>query len=141
MHVVWAMLADYAQETPDHRVDIIGGGIARVGAPRFPLLLPLIVLAMRIELDAAEGGQTWPVRVLLWDDDGREIVAPVEGAFEVADVDTPTTTTTHLCVQFHNLVLATAGNYAFRVLIAGRTEASVPLVGYLVPSDRERQPS
>lgn len=72
MRIPIAFVADEANVSTEGKLNVMGI-FDRVAAVQFPVVHPRMVFAFRVEADAADGGQRFPVRVRLLDDRGETL--------------------------------------------------------------------
>ena len=124
MDVKLALTADYANVSQDGKLNVMGI-FSRVMAQQFPATHPLMHLVLVFTADASEKGRTREVRIRLVDDDGKALM-DINGSFQVPE-------SPELRVEMQQifalqmLQFPNAGQYAFHILVDGRSRATLPL--------------
>jgi hypothetical protein len=83
MRVLIVALADYASVSqPGNKLNVMGV-FDTIGAPAYPVMLPTMVIAIRLQLEYEDRSSTHELAVVIANQDGREL-----GRLE-ANVDVP----------------------------------------------------
>lgn len=124
MKVRWAVLCDYANNTQEGKLNLMGV-FNRIGAARYPAVHSSMALVIKFAVDPAEFGRKQSIIVQLADADGKrlfeaetEIVIERQsgGPQEFDNI-----------LTLNNVVFPHAGAYAFDVLVNNSAQYSVPL--------------
>ncbi|MBC7815102.1 MAG: hypothetical protein H7175_28350 [Burkholderiales bacterium] len=115
MQLSLLLLADYATADASGKLNILGV-FDKLNARQFPAKHPLMHLVMKFQPEMREYGETRKLRVILVDEDGREVfqvavdlAVPVITRGEIPDVNG--------IIGFRDLPFSKPGLYEFRVLI------------------------
>ncbi|HEX9775918.1 MAG TPA: hypothetical protein VGB83_10115 [Actinomycetota bacterium] len=123
----FAFLADAAEAQPGRKFYVLGGGIDSIGAPRFPVVHPMMSLVMRVLIHPMEAEDEHALDIRLIDSDGHELVR-LDGKLRAND---PARTGREITVPFvMNLVntrFDRPGDYSIEILIDGEHAKSLPL--------------
>ena len=103
------------------------GAFDTIFAAGLPTVHPQFAVVLRLRLKRIEKGRH-KLALHIVDDDGKHVVQPIEGGFEVnfASGDTATGAI-NAVFNIHNVKLEKYGEYAVNLAIDGRQEASLPL--------------
>ena len=125
MRVEYAFLCD-AATSHGGKVNALGIGIDHLGVPALPSTHPRLTLVARLVFEDA-GGRSLPFVVRMVDADGRNVLPPVEGSFQVVAAPDRRLDGASLIVDLVNLVFTTTGPHEVQVQSGGETLATLPL--------------
>jgi hypothetical protein len=129
MDVTLALLADYANQTADGKLNIMGT-FDTIFVEKFPAVHPQMQLILRLSANPAEVGARKKLEIKLMTEDGRQLFAiSAEFGFQVRDPSLPVgqEMKTDQLIGLHNTRFESAGDYQFAILINDDTKATVPL--------------
>ncbi len=124
MHVRVAVLADYASLSTGDKLNVLGI-FSNLMAREEPIVHPQMHLVVQFEFDPAEEGRK-DLATVLQDEDGQTLLT-VQGELLVGRTPRGMPTLVNHIVVLNGLRLPHFGNYVFRIVLNGRTEAEVPL--------------
>lgn len=123
MRVPLAVLADYANQTADGKLNIMGI-FDTIFASQMPALHPQMQLVMKLQSEPAERGTEKNIDIKLLDADGKVIIG-LAASLKVPD-DFPLTGEVPQIISLSGLRFENYGEYAFHILVNGDTKAEVP---------------
>jgi len=126
MDVRLAVLADYANMTPEGKLNIMGI-FSMINAPMLPFALPTMYLVVTYAASAAEVGREHVLEVVLMDSEGRRLLS-LENALTVppgARPGAPAEVSAVLCLN--GVRFEKADDYQFSILVGGQVKTAVPL--------------
>jgi hypothetical protein len=143
MRLAFAMLADFAEATPDGKVTIGGGDFDTIYAPAFPAVHPrTVALVMKYIADAADLGMPHVLRIEFVGPNGQLVAPPFDVQFTPQPHQLPINVPTKLAFvfNFQALLLPAPGTYHFRVFLDEAAEpiASLPLYALEQPQPPAR---
>ena len=119
MQVNLLVLCDAANVSREGKLNVLGE-FDSIHASTFPLTYPTMVLVVRLEAAPTEVGNHH-LKLQLVDEDGRDVVPPVQG--EIATGDPPflgaVTRTPPLILQMHGVRFERPGHYSFDLSVDG----------------------
>ncbi len=125
--IEYAFLADAADAVPGQKFSVLGGGVARLGGPTFPLRHPHLAMVVGLLVGADELGHERDLDFLLLGAEGNEVTAA--GARILADgPDDGRDQVVTFSVDLWNLLFPSAGDYSFRIVVDGMEQKRLPLV-------------
>lgn len=126
MELTLGLLADAANTTANNKLNLLGV-FRNITATDYPAVHPSMELVLRFTADPVERGQEKPLRIILVDADGDEVLS-VKGRVRVPQErldDAPLDLM--LQVPFRNTPFPHAGQYAFVVMVGEEAKGRVPL--------------
>ena len=124
MNVRLAVLADYANETGDGKLNILGI-FDRINLLQIPAVHPQMHLVLRIEAHPSELNRTYAVEIRLQDPAGA-IIFEVKG--EIVPRGEPgQIVSTNQILTLNNLQLEKIGEYTFVVMVNNEVKTQIPL--------------
>ena len=133
MRVEYAFLCDAATEHGG-KVNALGIGIDHLGVSTLPATHPRLALVARLVFEDA-GGSSFPFRVRMVDADGRDVLTPVDGLFNVEAAPGRRLDGASLLVDLENLEFTTTGPHEVQVSSDAHLLATLPIeVWRVVPS-------
>jgi hypothetical protein len=133
--IEYSFLADAADARPGQKFAVIGGGIARLGGPTFPLRHPHLALVVGLRVTAPELGSPHLVRFLVMTPSGATL-SEAEATITASGGGDGRDTVMTFAIDLWNLSLPEPGDYSIRILIDGSERKRVPLF----VEQRERAP-
>jgi hypothetical protein len=134
--IEFAFLADAAEAQPGQKFNVLGGGISRLSGPSLPFAHPHLSLVVGLRLTAQERNREHEIGFLITAPDGSSVAESTGRVVAHGPAD-PSDLVLTLAVDLWNLTLATAGEYAVRIMVAGSERKRLPLT---VSQNREVQP-
>ncbi len=125
MDVRLAVLADCANVAVGGKLNLMGI-FSELHAATFPVVHPVMVLAMRLEFTFEDAGNDQELAVRVIDEDGRELLA-VTQRISVSRVPPGDHHYLDRTISISGVVIERPGALAFRVFWNGRECAKVPL--------------
>lgn len=123
MQVTLAVLADYVNNTPDGKLNIMGV-FNQVNAPSFPSSIHDMRLIVKFQFSAAERGTTRTAQFKFLDPDGTELLVFSQ---PIQVPETPLSPEVVHIVNLRGVPLPKAGEYAFHVMIDTDEKQRIPL--------------
>lgn len=133
MNVDFAFICDFAEATG--KLNALGIGFDTIYAPQLPARHPHFSLVLQLRASVVEAGQK-NIQVNLIDEDGRDIMSPIQGQFNLPRAEGVTYTVGRFVLEFGNVELKRYGSYSVRVAIGGIEMASIPFRVSQPPSTR-----
>jgi hypothetical protein len=134
--IEYAFLADAAEAQPGQKFNVLGGGISRLSGPSLPFTHPHLSLVVGLRLTAAERNREHEISFVVTAPDGATVAESAGRVVAHGPAD-PIDVVLTLAVDLWNLTLASAGEYAVRILVGGSERKRLSLV---VTQGREGQP-
>ena len=135
MELISVVLCEAANTTHDGRFNILGGGLERLFAPKFPVTGKL-TMVMRIEIHPAEFG-THKITVILMDSDGKKVVPPLE-----MNIEFPKGARfVNSILDIGNITLNNPGTYSFEILFDGQHKRSWTIEAMHAPPPKQKESS
>lgn len=136
MDVTLAVLADFANQSADGKLNILGI-FDTVYAEQYPAAHPEMKLVVRFGIHPAEIGQQKHIEIQLRTDQGQRVFQfTVELALEPKEgqqIPAGEMITTDSILGINGLRIDAAGTYEFVILVNGEVKASVRLKAVLRP--------
>lgn len=141
MQVKFALLADYAIIARDNKISLLGI-FDQINLPQIPGAMPTpMYLAVSVEGEASEIGNSFNLELLLWDPDGNQVFAS-ETEFTFADPQPSPRPTHNTLIGLHGLRFTQAGDHSLIVRVNGEERRRVPIrVNQIQPPPPADQPS
>lgn len=142
MELIYVIVADAAQASPNGKFSILGGGVETINALVFPAIHPGLALVVRVSVQASEANQSHDFRVDIAGPNDYNVSAGGITEFRsVALHDEPDRPTTlNLVMNMPILVFPVPGTYLFRFYIDNKEVGNYPLyVLELNPNDASSQ--
>jgi len=125
MDVEYAFLADAAQTSSDGKLYVLGGGIDRIFAKKFPAVHPAMSLVLKMRLHPTECEREHALELELSDPDGNPVGGKVSAKFEARRQEHGRPAFVQLVLNVLQARFEHAGDYAFQVVIDGQHHKSV----------------
>jgi hypothetical protein len=125
--IEYAFLADAAEARPGHKFAVLGGGVSRLGGPRFPLQHPHLAMVVGLLVTAPELGDEHDLRFVLLTPDGGELSSAGAKIVASGPADGRDTILT-FSLDLWNLTFPQPGDYSMRILVDGSERKRLPLV-------------
>ena len=109
------------------------GTFDSIWSKQMPAAHPLCAVALRLRFQKMEEGEH-KVRISIIDEDGKEVVKPVEASVNVQFKNVPLSSlSTNMILNLQGLKFPKYGEYSIDLAIDGRHEASLPLYINQIP--------
>lgn len=124
MEVTLAVLCDYANTSQDGKLNILGvfGGI---NATALPVVIPQMFVVVSIEAAPTEAGQEFQFELLLWGEDGNEILRLQQPLQFPTPAYVGERVQNNQIIGIAGLPLLATGDYSFIVRIAGEERRTI----------------
>lgn len=123
MDVDFAFVCDYADV--GGKINALGIGFDTIFAPQVPATHPSLHLVAQLSAHSTEAG-TKSISLRLIDADGKDILPPMQGSFEISKPVTGTESKGRIHVALANLKFEKYGMYSFHVVIQGQEMIRIP---------------
>src|SRR3990172_13234108 len=133
MEVEYAFLADAAQVSSDGKLFVLGGGINRVFAQRYPTVHPYMTLVLKLHLHPTECDREHTLEVELWDPDGRPVGGKLSGTFSAQRQEKGRPSFVQLVFNILQTQFGAPGDYQFNIVVDGQHIKTLPLSLELTP--------
>jgi Family of unknown function (DUF6941) len=127
MEVEYAFLADAAQTSSDGKLYVLGGGIDRIRAKKFPTAHPSMSLVLKLKLHPAECEREHTLEVELWDPDANLVGGKVSAKFKAKRQERGRPAFLQLVLNAVQTTFTRPGDFAFQIVIDGQHYRSVSL--------------
>ena len=127
MEVEYAFLADSAQTSTDGKLYVLGGGIDRIFAGKFPAIHESMALVLKLRLHPTECEREHSLEVELWDPDGNPIGGKVSGQFTAERSEKGRDSFVQLVLNILRAQFKAPGDYAFHVVVDGQHKKTLSL--------------
>lgn len=124
MDVDFAFICDYADVT--NKINALGIGFDTIVAPKVPATHPLLFIVLQLKTSLAEIGEK-KMEAHLVDQDGKEIIPPLSGKFNVPRPSSGLESIGRIAVALQNIVFPLYGSYSFLISIDGHEIKRIPL--------------
>lgn len=124
MNIETFLLCDAATDSMG-KLNILGAFDA-LNVQTFPFVLPQCSIAVRIRLQRIEQG-VHKVVIHFIDDDGKFVVPPLDGGFEMNIGDNERSGVANMIINMQNLNFDHAGEYALVLAVDGKESSRLPL--------------
>lgn len=142
--IEYAFLADAAEARPGQKFAVIGGGVSRLGGPKFPLRHPHLALVCGLSVTTPEFGAEHEIQFVLLTPDGKQLSNATAKVLASGSNDGRDSILT-FSLDLWNLSFPTAGDYSIRILVDGSERKRLPLVVELRapqgPNQAQNQPT
>lgn len=125
--VEYAFLADAAEARPGQKFAVIGGGVSRLGGPRFPLRHPHLALVCGLTVTTPEFGAEHELQFVLLTPEGQQLSNATAKVLANGPQDGRDSILT-FSLDMWNLSFPAPGDYSIRILIDGSERKRLPLV-------------
>lgn len=124
MDIDFAFICDYAEVST--KINALGIGFDTILAPTVPVTHPHLSIVIQLKTSVAEAGEK-NLEAHLIDEDGKEVIAPVKGKFNVPKPSAGIESIGRIAMEFHNIPFPKYGLYAFHITIDGHEKCRIPL--------------
>jgi hypothetical protein len=121
MNIDFAFICDYAEASG--KLNALGIGFDTIYAPSLPHRHAHFSLVLQLRASVVEAGQK-QIRVNLIDDDGADVIKPIEGQFNIPKSESAAPNIGRFVMEFGNVEFKKYGTYSVRVLIENMEMAS-----------------
>ena len=128
MDVALALLADFANQSADGKLNVLGV-FDVIYAEKYPAVHPEMKLVIRFRMHPAEIGESKRIQIQLRDDQGRKLME-LEGQITVPAPEghrSGEMISADSILGINGLQLEAPGTYEFVILVNGDVKASVPV--------------
>ncbi len=125
--IEYAFLADAAEARPGHKFAVIGGGVSRLGGPKFPLRHPHLALVCGLLVTSPELGREHELQFVLLTPDGKRLSNATAKIMASGPGDGRDSVLT-FSLDLWNLSFPEPGDYSIRILVDGSERKRLPLV-------------
>jgi hypothetical protein len=123
MNTDFAFICDFAEAGA--KLNALGIGFDTIYAAQLPARHPHFSLVMQLRSSAAEAGQK-KIQVNLMDDDGKDVIPPVQGQFNLPRAEGRTYATGRFVMEFNGVEFKSYGTYTITVAVEGMEVAALP---------------
>jgi len=125
--IEYAFLADAAEARPGQKFAVIGGGVSRLGGPRFPLRHPHLALICGLNVTTPEFGAEHELQFVLLTPEGKQLSNATAKVLANGPQDGRDSVLT-FSLDMWNLSFPAPGDYSIRILVDGSERKRLPLV-------------
>ena len=125
--IEFAFLADAAEARPGQKFAVIGGGVSRLGGPKFPLRHPHLALVCGLTVTTPELGSEHELQFVLLTPDGQQLSNATAKIMANGPTDGRDSVLT-FSLDLWNLSFPSPGDYSIRILVDGSERKRLPLV-------------
>ncbi|MBA3870372.1 MAG: hypothetical protein H0X30_14600 [Anaerolineae bacterium] len=126
------LVADYANVDQGGKLNVLGA-FGRIYAPQFPALHASLHLVVKLGADIEDFGKEKQFNVYFRDADGKILLALPTIPFTLNSKNMPVPEVNFI-IQVQNLVLPSAGQYDFEVMVDGEEIGVLPITVDQIPS-------
>jgi len=134
MNIDFAFICDYAEASG--KLNALGIGFDTIYAQKMPVRHGHFSLVLQLRASILETGQK-QIQVHLIDEDGKDIIQPVQGQFNIPLGEGGQPSIGRFVMEFGNVEFKSYGNYAVRVIIEGVEMASISFRVTAPPGNRQ----
>ena len=124
MNVDFAFVCDYADVTG--KINALGIGFDTIFAPKVPFRHHTFFLVLQLRANVVEAGEK-NLKVDLIDEDGKGVIPPLTGKFNITKPPAGTESTGRIAMRFDNVEFPKYGAYSLHVVVEGHEMVRVPL--------------
>ena len=124
MDVDFSFICDHAEIVG--KINALGIGFDTIYAAQVPTTHPYFYLVVQLRASITEAGQK-EMEVRLIDADGKDVIPPISGSFEVPRPSAGTEAIARLAVLFQSVTFSNYGSYSVRLVIQGTEMVRIPL--------------
>ena len=132
MRIPMAFLADEANISQEGKLNVLGI-FDRIAAAEFPVVHPRMVFAFRVQAEFADGGRSFPVQVIMVDDQDS-LLFEATGDISPPIVPPGEFSTANQVFTMVGMAFPRPGVYRVEVLLEGRKVADYALSARLASS-------
>ena len=125
--IEYAFLADAADARPGQKFAVIGGGVSRLGGPKFPLRHPHLALVCGLMVTTPELGAEHDLQFVLLTPEGKQLSNATAKILANGPTDGRDSVLT-FSLDMWNLSFPAPGDYSIRILVDGSERKRLPLV-------------
>lgn len=123
MHTDFAFVCDAAEATS--KINALGIGFDTIYANQVPVRHPHFSIVLQLRSSAAEAGQK-RIQVNLVDEDGKDVINPIQGQFNLPRAEGRTYSVGRFVMEFNSVEFKSYGSYTVEVAVEGLEVASIP---------------
>jgi len=125
--IEYAFLADAADARPGQKFAVIGGGVSRLGGPKFPLRHPHLALVCGLMVTTPELGAEHDLQFVLLTPEGKQLSNATAKILANGPTDGRDSVLT-FSLDMWNLSFPAPGDYSIRIMVDGSERKRLPLV-------------
>jgi len=125
MKIDFAFICDYA-DTSGGKINALGIGFDTIYASTIPIHHPLFFLVFQIRANVVEAGEKSMV-VNLIDDDGQNIIPPLNGKINIAKPAAGTESVGRVAMAFNGVRFPKYGSYSLHAVVEGHDMVNVSM--------------
>lgn len=125
--IEYAFLADAAEARPGQKFAVIGGGVSRLGGPKFPLRHPHLALVCGLVVTTPEMGSEHDLQFMLLTPQGKQLSNATAKIMANGPTDGRDSVLT-FSLDLWNLSFPEPGDYSIRILVDGSERKRLSLV-------------
>ena len=126
MEVTLAVACDYANLSQDGKLNILGV-FNEINAPVLPFNIPQMYIVVSTAAEPSEQGREFPFELLLWGEDGNEILA-IQQSLQFPPAPAPGgRVSNNQIIGLAGIPFPTAGDYSFIIRIGGEQRRAISL--------------
>ena len=125
--IEYAFLADAADARPGQKFAVIGGGVSRLGGPKFPLRHPHLALVCGLMVTTPELGAEHDLQFVLLTPEGKQLSNATAKILANGPPDGRDSILT-FSLDMWNLSFPAPGDYSIRIMVDGSERKRLPLV-------------
>jgi hypothetical protein len=122
MHTDFAFVCDFAEAGA--KINALGIGFDTIYAPQLPVRHPHFSIVVQLRASTAEAGQK-RIHVSLVDDDGKDVIPPVQGQFNLPRAEGRSYGLGRFVMEFNSVEFKAYGPYTVAVTVEGMEVASI----------------
>ncbi|MBT7082175.1 MAG: hypothetical protein HN929_12065 [Chloroflexi bacterium] len=135
MNVDFAFVCDYAEATG--KLNALGIGFETIIGKQLPVRHPHFCLVIQLRTSTVEAGEK-NIKVFLIDADGKEVIKPLEGKFNIPKTPGGLESVGRFVMEFANVQFPLYDTYSVRAVIDGTEMVNI---GFKVtPPPKQQQP-
>jgi hypothetical protein len=123
MNTDFAFICDFADATS--KLNALGIGFDTIYAAQLPTRHPHFSLVLQLRSSASEAGQK-RIQVSLFDEDGKDIIPPVQGQFNLPRTEGRLHSIGRFVMEFNSVEFKDYGQYTVSVAVEGIEVSSIP---------------
>ncbi len=123
MNTDFAFICDAAEAGA--KINALGIGFDTIYAAQVPVRHPHFSLVLQLRASVAEAGQK-RIEVSLLDEDGKNLISPVQGQFNLPRTEGRTYTIGRFVMEFNNVEFKAYGLFTVAVTVESMEIASIP---------------
>ena len=126
MHVRFAFLCDYAQDSGNGKISALGIGIDNFFVPNLTQPISPFCLVVNLEANRSEAGQK-QFEIHLMNEDGQTVIPPIKGEIVIPVPSHGIKTGAGIVAGFTNIIFPNYGSFQISFLINGQEFVNIPI--------------